>query len=131
MYTYIYIYIQYIYIDICTKYDLSLQIYYDDVMFTRFLPHKKMSLASPQFSFLRLILPPEEEEFSEVTSEIKLLGLSIGEKNNYPPVIKHRSVMFLLIPPFIGDFPLPCLITREYPRCSMYGLFTYMCHKTE
>ena len=37
----------------------------------------------------------------------------------YPLVIKHGtgkwtiSVIFLIKPPFIGDFPLPCLMTPE------------------
>ena len=54
----------------------------------------------------------------------------------YPPVIKqsnmacwkldHLSVIFLLKRPFIGDSPLPCLITRGY---SFLGGIEFKMHQ--
>ena len=36
---------------------------------------------------------------------------NLQKKHNYPPVIKHGNGKVPIKPPFIGDFPLPCLIT--------------------
>ena len=60
------------------------------------------------------------EEINSKTSETQC-----GVSGNYPAVIKHGNgkwtieivdFNFPLKPPFIGDIPLPCLITRGYPQ---------------
>ena len=74
--------------------------------------------------------------FASLFAQIYMLADLVGDKESGTTLLQSNNgnanipfemyVMFPLRPPFIGDFPLPCLVTREEkwerPGCSTMPL---------
>jgi len=75
-------------------------------------------------------------QFCQSFAQIYMLADLVGDKESGTTLLQSNNgnanipfemyVMFPLRPPFIGDFPLPCLVTREEkwerPGCSTMPL---------